>query len=185
MVTTLKNLDKPVDLIVLMAGYDSSVNKIADEFKKLFEVIRSKNTPVIVLTYRESLNFPTPGSRGKKSLFAEFNSKLRTAVASDSSGLMSIAEWNVYSAGQPSWFTTDGIHLKVKGALALGAFISTSVAMATDNPCPYANAYPCESMNNLKQSTDFLTQFNAKETKIHCYEDGKSRKKTCTADRRS
>lgn len=184
-VTTLKNLDKPVDLIVLMAGYDSSVNKIADEFKKLFEVIRSKNTPVIVLTYRESLNFPAPGSRGKKSLFAEFNSKLRTAVASDSSGLVSIAEWNVYSAGQPSWFTTDGIHLKVKGALALGAFISTSVAMATDNPCPYANAYPCESMNNLKQSTDFLAQFNAKETKIHCYEDGKSRKKTCTTDRRS
>jgi hypothetical protein len=184
-VTALKEFDKPADLIVLMAGYDSSAKKIADENSKLFEVIRIKKTPVVVLTYKESLNFPAPGSRGKKSLYGEFNSALREAVANDRSGLVSIAEWNAYSAGQSSWFKSDGIHLTVKGALALGAFISTSVATATDNPCPYANAYPCAPMNNLKQSTDFIARFNAKETKIQCYEDGESRKKTCTSDRRS
>ncbi len=184
-VTALREFDKPVDLIVLMAGYDSSAKKIADEYTKLFEVIRLKKTPVVILTYKESLNFPAPGSRGKKSLYGEFNSALREAVASDRSGLVSIAEWNAYSAGQSSWFKSDGIHLTVKGALALGAFISTSVATATDNPCPFANAYPCAPMNNLKQSTDFIARFNAKETKIQCYEDGESRKKTCTSDRRS
>lgn len=184
-VTALKEFNKPIDLIVLMAGYDSSAKKIGDEYTKLFEVIRTKNIPVVVLTYKESLKFPAPGSRGKKSLYAEFNSALREAVASDSSGLVSIAEWNAYSAGQSSWFKTDGIHLTVKGALALGAFISTSIATATDNPCPYANVYPCAPMNNLKQSTDFIARFNAKETKVQCYEDGESRKKTCTTDRRS
>jgi hypothetical protein len=184
-VTALNDFDKPVDLIVLMAGYDSSAKKIADEYSKLFEVIRIRKTPVVVLTYKESLNFPAPGSRGKKSLYGEFNSTLREAVASDTSGLVSIAEWNAYSAGQSSWFKSDGIHLTAKGALALGAFISTSVATATDNPCPYANAYPCAPMNNLKQSTDFISRFNVKVTRVQCYEDGESRKKTCTSDRRS
>ena len=184
-VTALNEFDKPISLIVLMAGYDSSAKKIADEYTKLFEVIRIKKTPVVVLTYKESLYFPAPGSRGKKSLYAEFNAALREAVASDTSGLVSIAEWNAYSAGQASWFKSDGIHLTLKGALALGAFISTSVATATDNPCPYVSAYPCAQMNNLKQSTNFITRFNVKDTKIQCYEDGESRKKTCTTDRRS
>ena len=184
-VTALNEFDKPISLIVLMAGYDSSAKKIADEYTKLFEVIRIKKTPVVVLTYKESLYFPAPGSRGKKSLYAEFNAALREAVASDTSGLVSIAEWNAYSAGQASWFKSDGIHLTLKGALALGAFISTSVATATDNPCPHVSAYPCAQMNNLKQSTDFITRFNVKDTKIQCYEDGESRKKTCTTDRRS
>jgi peptidoglycan/LPS O-acetylase OafA/YrhL len=184
-VTALKDSTKPVDLIVLMAGYDSSVRKITDEYRELLKVIRSRNTPVVVLTYKESLSFPAPGSRGKKSLYAEFNTALREVAANDSSGLLSIAEWNAYSAGQSSWFKSDGIHLTVKGTLALGAFISTSIATATNNPCPYANVYPCAPMNNLKQSTDFIARFNAKETKVQCYEDGESRKKTCTTDRRS
>ena len=184
-VKVLEGFSQPIDVIVLMAGYDSSPSKIADEFTQLFSVIRAKNVPVVFLTYKESLKFPAPGSRGKKSVYAEFNMALREAVAADTSGLVSIAEWNAYSAGQSSWFKSDGIHLTLKGALALGAFISTSVATATDNPCPYANAYPCAPMNNLKQSTDFITRFNAKDTNLQCYEDGENRKKTCTTDRRS
>ena len=184
-VTALNEFDKPINLIVLMAGYDSSAKKIADEYSKLFEVIRIKKTPVVVLTYKESLYFPAPGSRGKKSLYAEFNAALREAVASDTSGLVSIAEWNAYSAGQATWFKSDGIHLTLKGVLALGAYISTSVATATDNPCPHTSAYPCAQMNNLKQSTDFISRFNVNDTKIQCYEDGDSRKKVCTTDRRT
>lgn len=184
-VTVIKELQKPIDVIVLMAGYDSSASKISAEISQLLSVIRVKKIPVIYLTYKESLKFPAPGSRGKRSIYAEFNQALREAVADDDSGLISIAEWNAYSAGQSSWFKSDGIHLTLKGALALGAFISTSVASATDNPCPYANVYPCAQMNNLKQSTDFLARFNAKDTKVHCYEDGEARKKTCTSDRRS
>jgi len=109
-VTALKEFANPVDVVVLMAGYDSSANKIADEYTKLFEVIRTKKTPVVVLTYKESLYFPAPGSRGKKSIYAEFNAALREAVASDTFGLVSIAEWNAYSAGQSSWFKSDVRH---------------------------------------------------------------------------
>jgi hypothetical protein len=183
--TKLTEYSKPVDLIVLMAGYDSSVRKIADEYTKLFSLIRTKNVPVVMLTYKESLRFPAPGSRGKKSVYAEFNIALREAVKADASGLISLAEWNAYSAGQTSWFESDGIHLTLTGALALGAFISTSVATATDNPCPYASAYPCETRNNIKQSTDFLARFNVKDTNLQCYEDGGNRKKVCELNRRS
>ena len=184
-VTVIKEFQKPIDVIVLMAGYDSSASRISTEISQLFSVVRVKNIPVVYLTYKESLKFPAPGSRGKRSIYAEFNQVLREAVADDDSGLISIAEWNAYSAGQSSWFKSDGIHLTLKGALALGAFISTSVASATGNPCPYANAYPCAQMNNLKQSTDFLARFNAKDTNVQCYEDGEARKKTCTSSRRS
>jgi hypothetical protein len=116
-------------------------------------------------------------------VYAEFNVALREAVKADTSGLISLAEWNAYSAGQTSWFESDGIHLTLTGALALGAFISTSVATATDNPCPYASAYPCETRNNLKQSTNFLTRFDVTDTKLHCYEDGVDRQKNCSSTR--
>jgi hypothetical protein len=183
--TALADYNKPVDLIVLMAGYDSSVGKITDEYEKLFSLIRTKNVPVVMLTYKESLRFPAPGSRGKKSVYADFNTALREAVKADTSGLVSLAEWNAYSAGQTNWFKSDGIHLTLKGALALGAFVSTSVATATDNPCPYASVFPCKTVNNLKQSTDFIARFNVKDTSVQCYEDGNDRKKVCESNRRS
>ena len=181
----LKDLIEPIDLIVMMAGYDSGVSKISNEYAKLLPVVKAINVPVIVLTYKESLKFPAPGSRGKKSVYAQFNTVLREVANRGTSGLISIADWNAYSAGQTSWFKSDGIHLTLQGTLALGAFISTSVASVTDNPCPYSDAFPCEAVNNLAQSMNFLSLFNAKDTNLHCYEDGKSRKKKCSTNRRN
>ena len=182
-VTVLKSTTETFDVVVLMAGYDSSVNKIGDEYKDLIEVVRAKNLKMIVLTYKESLYFPASGSRGKRSVYAEFNAVVRDMVARDAQHF-ALADWNAYSAGQKSWFRPDGIHLNIDGTLALGAFISTAIAENTDNPCPYASAYPCSYANNLPQATDFLARFNVAYTEMHCYEDGEARKKLCTTDRR-
>ena len=182
-VTVLKSTTETFDVVVLMAGYDSSVNKIGDEYKDLIEVVRAKNLKMIVLTYKESLYFPASGSRGKRSVYAEFNAVVRDMVARDAQHF-ALADWNAYSAGQKSWFRPDGIHLNIDGTLALGAFISTAIAENTDNPCPYASAYPCSYSNNLPQATDFLARFNVAYTEMHCYEDGEARKKLCTTDRR-
>jgi hypothetical protein len=116
-------------------------------------------------------------------VYAEFNAVVRDIVARDPQHF-ALADWNAYSAGQKSWFRPDGIHLNIDGTLALGAFISTAVAENTDNPCPFASVYPCSYANNLPQATDFLTEFNVADTEMHCYEDGDSRKKLCTTDRR-
>ena len=182
-VTVLNNTTEKFDVVVLMAGYDSSVRKISDEYKDLIEVVRAKNLKVIVLTYKESLYFPASGSRGKRSVYAEFNAVLRDMVARDTQHFV-LADWNAYSAGQKSWFRPDGIHLNIDGTLALGAFISTAVAESAGNPCPYSSVYPCSYANNLPQATDFLAKFNVADTEMHCYEDGEARRESCTTDRR-
>ena len=182
-VAVLNDTTEEFDVVVLMAGYDSSVRKINDEYKDLIEVVRAKNLKMIVLTYKESLYFPASGSRGKRSVYAEFNAVLRDLVARDSQHFV-LADWNAYSAGQKSWFRPDGIHLNIDGTLALGAFISTAVAENAGNPCPFRSVYPYTYANNLPQATDFLTEFNVADTEMHCYEDGNSRKKMCTTDRR-
>jgi peptidoglycan/LPS O-acetylase OafA/YrhL len=182
-ISVLENNTETFDAVVLMAGYDSSAKRIGDEYKDLINVVRAKNLKMIVLTYKESLYFPASGSRGKRSVYAEFNAVVRDVVARDPQHFV-LADWNAYSAGQKSWFRPDGIHLNIDGTLALGAFISTAVAENTDNPCPFTSAYPCSYANNLPQVTDFLTEFNVADTELHCYEDGDSRKKVCTTDRR-
>ncbi|MEI7972122.1 MAG: acyltransferase family protein [Actinomycetota bacterium] len=182
-VTVLKETTETFDAVVLMAGYDSSVKKIGEEFKDLIDVVRDKNLKLIVMTYKESLYFPASGSRGKRSVYAEFNAVVRDTVARDAQHF-ALADWNAYSAGQKSWFRPDGIHLNIDGTLALGAFISTAVAENSDNPCPFTSAYPCSYANNLPQTTDFLAKFNVADTEKHCYEDGEARKKVCTTDRR-
>jgi hypothetical protein len=182
-VSVLESTTEKFDAVVLMAGYDSSAKRIGDEYKDLIDVVRAKNLKMIVLTYKESLYFPASGSRGKRSVYAEFNAVVRDVVARDPQHFV-LADWNAYSAGQKSWFRPDGIHLNIDGTLALGAFISTAVAENTGNPCPFASAYPCSYANNLPQASDFLAEFNVADTEMHCYEDGDSRKKTCTTDRR-
>ena len=182
-VSVLKNTTETFDAVVLMAGYDSSAKRIGDEYKELIAVVRAKNLKMIILTYKESLYFPASGSRGKRSVYAEFNAVVRDAVARDPQHF-ALADWNAYSTGQKSWFRPDGIHLNIDGTLALGAFISTAVAENSGNPCPFASVYPCSYANNLPQATDFLTEFNVADTEMHCYEDGDSRKKVCTTDRR-
>ena len=182
-VSVLKNTTEKFDAVVLMAGYDSSAKRIGNEYKDLIAVVRAKNLKMIVLTYKESLNFPAPGSRGKRSVYAEFNAVVRDVVARDRQHFV-LADWNAYSAGQKSWFRPDGIHLNIDGTLALGAFISTAVAENTDNPCPFAAVYPCSYANNVPQKTDFLARFKVAYTEMHCYEDGNSRRKVCTTDRR-
>ena len=182
-VSVLKNTTETFDAVVLMAGYDSSAKRIGDEYKELIAVVRAKNLKMIILTYKESLYFPVSGSRGKRSVYAEFNAVVRDVVARDPQHF-ALADWNAYSTGQKSWFRPDGIHLNIDGTLALGAFISTAVAENSGNPCPFASVYPCSYANNLPQATDFLTEFNVADTEMHCYEDGDSRKKVCTTDRR-
>jgi peptidoglycan/LPS O-acetylase OafA/YrhL len=182
-ISVLENTTEAFDAVVLMAGYDSSAKRIGDEYKDLIDVVRAKNLKMIVLTYKESLYFPASGSRGKRSVYAEFNAVVRDVVAREPQHFV-LADWNAYSSGQKSWFRPDGIHLNIDGTLALGAFISTAVAESADNPCPFASVYPCTYANNLPQATDFLTEFNVADTEMHCYEDGDSRKKTCTTDRR-
>lgn len=174
----------PLDYVVLMAGYDSSVRRVGDELRRLIAAINDKNVKVVILTYKESLKFPSPGSSGQRSVYADFNKILKEEVAKDESGNVVIADWNLFSWGQSEWFLKDGIHLKIEGAVALGWYISHLVATIADNACPFTDVYPCGFPERMDPRVDLMTQFSVKDTEIQCYEDGSSRKRVCTRDHR-
>ena len=183
-VRTLEEFSGALDYVVLMAGYDSSVKRVGNEFKRFIEATRAKDVKLIIMTYKESLKYPSPGSRGRRSIYADFNEILRDVVAKDGSDDLIIADWNAFSWGNVKWFRPDGIHLTIEGTVALGWFISQVVASVADNPCPFTENYPCAFPEKIDPRINLMTEFNVEDTKIQCYEDGKSRKRVCGRDRR-
>lgn len=183
-VNTLEGYEGALDYVVLMAGYDSSVQRVGDEFRRFIESAQAKDVKSIILTYKESLKYPAPGSRGKRSVYADFNKILRDVVAKQGSDNLVIADWNSFSWGKVDWFRPDGIHLTIEGTVALGWYLSHVVASVADNPCPFTETYPCALPEMLDPRIDLMTEFNVEDTKTQCYEDGKSRKRVCGRDRR-
>lgn len=180
----LEDFEGPLDFVVLMAGYDSSVKRVDDELARFLDEVHVKGVKVIILSYKESLKFPAPGSRGKRSVYNDFNKILANVVADDNSGDVVIADWNLFSWGQTQWFLRDGIHLSIEGAVALGWYISQLVANAAENPCPFTDVYPCGVPEIIDPRIDLMSAFNVEDTERQCYEDGANRKRVCTRDRR-
>lgn len=183
-VRTLEEFEGLLDYVVLMAGYDNSVKRVGEELRRIIETAKIRDVKLIILNYKESLKFPSPGSRGKRSIYADFNAILRDVAVEGGSNHVIIADWNSFSWGKSNWFQTDGIHLNVEGAVALGLYISHVVASVSDNPCPFTENYPCPFPEMIDPRIDLMKEFNVEYTKVHCYEDGASRKRVCTLDRR-
>lgn len=179
-VRALEEFDGPLDYVVLIVGYDSSVNRLNDELKRIITMAQTKNVKLIYFDFKESLEFPAPGSRGKRSVYADFNEILRDVVAADDTGNLVLASWNSFSSGRSSWFRRDGIHLSVEGSVALGWFISHVVANVADQPCPFSEIYPCAIPATMDPELDLMDSFNVVATKTRCYEDGEQRKRVCT-----
>lgn len=180
----LQEFEGPLDYVILMAGYDSSVKRVDDELKRFIEQVHVMGVKLVVLNFKESLKFPSPGSRGKRSVYADFNKVLRDIVAADDSGDIFMADWNLFSWGKGQWFLRDGIHLSIEGSVALGWYISHIVANVADNPCPHSDIYPCAVPEMIDPRIDLMTEFDVEDTEKQCYEDGASRKRVCTRDRR-
>lgn len=183
-VTVLENYDKPVNVVVLMAGYHSWTTEFEGEVRALADMARYRGAKLVVLTLKESLKFPAPGSRGERSVYTDFNRLLRDVEKSGDYPLLTIANWNLFSYSSPDWFESDGIHLKLEGTLALGWYISRFVAKVVDNPCPDDGSYPCAVPTIADSEIDWLDEYKVRNTNRHCYEDGRSRTLNCTTNRR-
>ena len=179
-VQTVADFEGPLDYIVFMGGYDSSVKRFKTELQSFIQAAKDKDTKVIFLDFKESLEFPAPGSRGKRSIYAEFNEILREVVAKEQADDLFLVEWNLFSSGRPNWFRRDGIHLTLEGAVALGWLISHAVANGADNKCPFTDTYPCTIPTALDSGYDLMKIFDVAFTKTKCYEDGLSRERVCT-----
>ena len=138
----------------------------------------------MILSLKESLRYPERGSHGTRSVYTTLNEQLRQMQADGELGDAVIADWNLFSYTHPEWFRPDGIHTKLAGTLALGWFISMTLAALYDNPCPFVAEYPCVVPQLADPDFDTLAMFNVVDTNIHCYEDGPRRKRVCELDRR-
>lgn len=172
------------DVLVVMAGYHSRPASVEKELIEVGKALAATGLPVIFINFKESMTFPESGSQGKRSVFTGFNEALAKLVSEGRMGDTQIADWNRFSYQHPEWFRPDGIHSTIVGALALGWFISMTIAAKFDNPCPFDGAYPCVVPEMDDGSIDYLTRFGVEYTDIHCYQDAEDRHQNCRVDRR-
>ncbi len=112
------------DAVVIMAGYDDwydfdvAVDQIVAEAK------RQDVGRVIWLTYRSQ--GPYVGVGGAYfATYRQFNAILAAKVRQHPE--LIVADWDTYSLGQSSWFSSDGIHISPTGAMALAQFIKAQL----------------------------------------------------------
>ncbi len=183
----LENTKKPVDTVVLMAGYHSSVRELEVELKRFIKYTEKKNIDVVILTFSESKKYMqsvSKTSQKKESTFAVFNRILRKVAERREYSRVMVADWNKFAKGQSEWFRPDGIHLTVVGVTALGWFISATIANLYNGPCPHTNSQMCDLKTLDPSSIDWLSEFGVRYTDVHCYEDGPRRVSRCEKDRR-
>lgn len=172
------------DVLVVMVGYHSRPASVEKELIEVGNALAATGLPVIFVNFKESMTFPEPGSQGQRSVYTGFNEVLARLVADGRMGDTQIADWNRFSYQHPEWFRPDGIHSTIVGALALGWFLSMTIASRFDNPCPFDGEYPCVVPEMDDGSIDYLTRFGVEYTDIHCYEDREERRRNCRVDRR-
>jgi peptidoglycan/LPS O-acetylase OafA/YrhL len=169
---------------VVMGGYHSTPSSIGEEFVMIVDALRANGTTrILFLEFRESLAYPAAGSRGKKSVYTLFNKTVRSILSSGSYPDVILLPWNTYSATQSHWFRTDGIHVNLEGALALGAYLSDTLAYIEEKPCLLIEtAEPCNHPT-FPTKVDYFERYSVTPSDIHCYQYGASRRETCEPDK--
>ena len=172
------------DVLVVMVGYHSRPGSFEKELVAVGEALAATGLPVIFVNYKESMTFPEAGSNGTRSVYTGFNETLARLVSEGRMGDTRIADWNRFTNAHPEWFRPDGIHTTIVGAVALGWFLSMTIADMFDNPCPFDGEYPCVVPDMDDGSIDYLARFGVEYTDTHCYEDREERRRKCRVDRR-
>ena len=180
----VEHLAESFDVIVVQAGYHGRAPTFERELKEFVDAARHTGARVVLLTLKESLRYPAAGTQGTRSVYTTFNEMIRRMHAAGALGDITIADWNLFSYSHPEWFRADGIHTNIAGTVALGWFISMTVATMFDNPCPFDGTYPCVVPLVADPGADYLAMFGVQYTDMQCYEDGTRRRRVCETDRR-
>jgi len=168
---------------IVMGGYHSTPSTIGEEFVMIVDALRANGTTrILFVEFRESLAYPAAGSRGKKSVYTLFNKTVRDLLASGRYPDVMILPWNTYSATQSHWFRADGIHINLEGSLALGAYLSDTLAYIEEKPChSLVTAEPCNHPT-IPAKVDYFERYSVTPSEIHCYQYGASRREVCEPD---
>ncbi|MCU1359925.1 MAG: hypothetical protein JWN99_1214 [Ilumatobacteraceae bacterium] len=140
------------EALVIMAGYDDpSLTDAVDQV--MAEAEAQGVVKVMWLTYRTNTSYILPGGLAAKSLYGSHNSEL--AAAAKRHPDLQLLDWDAYTANQPTWFASDGIHLTPTGAAGLGAFIKAALdAQPAIGRCRNASALTGAPATPVVDQTD-------------------------------
>jgi len=175
---------KVSDVLLVMAGYHSYPATIASEFRAVVKAAQDRGfTSIVWMTLRESTQYPGVGQDG--SVYATFNRAIRSVIAEGGYEDVIVLDWNAYSASRLDWFVPDGIHVNLRGALALGEYVSLAMAALDGRPCPGSPLRsPCALPLSAPSVDDLLGRYGLLDTVEHCYEMGEARKLECRPDKK-
>ena len=105
-------------IVVIVVGYNDDPTRIDRDLDRVMRaLLRQGVRRVIWLTLREARPVYVRANRGINAERSEWP-------------MLTVADWNGYSAGHPDWFEADGLHLTPKGAMALAVFVRNEVRRA-------------------------------------------------------
>ena len=171
-----------LDVVVLMAGTHHNPATVESDLRSFRRIVARKGAKLVVLTLRD-LNRPTATIDGV-TLLERVNGMIETMFETPRYKDTYIANWKAFSRGHDDWFRSDGIHLTIRGTLALGWFISNVVAHVAEVPCTSYETEVCPKPKWKDSHVNWLRRFRVQYTETHCYEDGGMRRKVCARDRR-
>lgn len=171
-----------ISTVVVMAGYHSETRALAGEVRDVLDAARrAAITRVVILTLHESSRYPE---------LSAFNRELRQTLAARPDVVL--ADWDRYASGPLTrrWFTPDGIHLRISGAVALGDFLSRLLASLDGRACPMPRQPggtvqdPCPRPDQGPPLAEPRKLYAVPYTEIHCYQWGSQRVRRCMRDMR-
>ena len=171
-----------LDVVVLMAGTHHNPATVEADLRSLRRIVAKKGAKLVVLTLRD-LNRPT-ATIGGVTLIERVNEMIERLFQTPKYETTYIANWKAFSRGHDDWFRSDGIHLTIRGTLALGWFISNVVAHVAEVPCTSYETEVCPKPKWKDSHVNWLRRYRVQYTETHCYEDGGMRRKVCVRDRR-
>jgi hypothetical protein len=180
----IRAVKQQLDVVVLMAGTHNEQSTVDAELRSIKKLVEKRGAKFVVLTLRKSLR---PNSAVRKTgviSIDRVNGMIKKYFSHTKSDSTYVADWKTFSNDHSNWFRQDGIHLNIRGALALGWYVSHVVAHVLHKPCGTTDTAICTIPVNKDSFEDWLHRFNVEYTDMHCYEDGNKRIKMCERDRR-
>ena len=135
-VEAIGNADGSFDAVVIMAGYDEWWTSFPKSFDNVIAAARAKGARHIIwLTYREDVEYKLLTGERANEAFVKNNETLRAKVASGAFPDVQLAQWYPHTPADSGWFSRDGVHLTLDGALGVADYIARWVAHTEGLPC--------------------------------------------------
>lgn len=175
--------------LVVATGYNDGTPNYALSFDKVIARARQLGYHRILWwTLRSDVDYVAPGAVANHITFAANNQIVRDRLATGEYPDVVLADWDGYTADQPEWFVTDGVHYRALGAWAASDYLTRKMAFMDGRPCPVpavpdeAPEDPCPDPDVTGPVADIEALYPIGTDGVLCYEIGPERRFECRTD---